>query len=112
LGRVLVFGWLDELRTNCTKLNIVHDGRKGKPMSVGLKFVVSKFGQYIKSQYLAEHSKHVIDAIEIRVKSIGKIWASQPSRSGGKGLDHPPLMTPVQSQAETVFSFSEILFHM
>jgi hypothetical protein len=26
--------------------------------------------------------------------------------------DHPPLMTPVQSQAETIFSFSEILFHM
>jgi hypothetical protein len=29
-----------------------------------------------------------------------------------RDLNHPLLMTPVQSQAETVFSFSEILFHM
>jgi hypothetical protein len=59
-----------------------------------------------------EHSKHMIDAIEVRVKSIGETWTSQPWRSSGKGLDHPPLMTPVHSQAETVFSFSEILFYM
>jgi hypothetical protein len=29
-----------------------------------------------------------------------------------RDLNHPLLMTPVQSLAETVFSFSEILFHM
>jgi hypothetical protein len=60
----------------------------------------------------------MIDAIEIRVKSIvksiGKTWVS--SVDGlvlvVRDLNHPLLMTPVQSQAETVFSFSEILFHM
>jgi hypothetical protein len=31
---------------------------------------------------------------------------------GGEGLNYPLLMRPVQSQEETVFTFSEILFHL
>jgi hypothetical protein len=79
--------------------------------TVQIKQLVYFQSKGLLSDLKNQHSQIINSQVHLTllVKSFKKLLASQ---SGGNELDHPPLMTPVQSQAETVFSFSEILFHM